>query len=255
MAKTTCLKGFIKKISLSRLPNEEHNKFMCDLLDLIANANDAVGNAITKILPEFANLVEDENTIIKITYENKLKEMLAQTDKLRDGLFRAIQAIVAAYIDSPLEEEARIAKKLKVLFDKFDNIYQLPPLDKTDAIHRLFYELEIHVDTYNQLHLADFFKDLRTATNMYEGLYKGHTSAYSDIGAIAVVKGIRLKADELYAQIIEAIESDMLIYGISRYSNFVIALNALIGELRGKANSGEKRATTNKSGNSKPIKR
>jgi hypothetical protein len=248
------MKKFTKTAPLSRLPDEEHNKFMSDLLWLINNTNDAIRTAIYKILPEFTNLTTEENNIIQTTYENKLSDMLAKIDKLRDGLCRAIQAIVTAYMNSPLGEESSIAEKLKIILDKFDNIYQLPAAEKTTMIYNLLHELEFHAESYRQLHMENFLKDLLTATNMYEGLYKGHTSAHADMCIITTIKDVRLKIDAIYAQIIAAVEAAMLVDGISPYSNFVITLNTLIDHSRRKINSNKKKAVKEETNKRKPSR-
>jgi superfamily I DNA/RNA helicase len=226
------MKKFIKTISLYRMRNEEHNKFMSTMRELITNANAIVQDAMGKTLPQFISLAEEENRLVEITYEDKLADMLAETDKLRDGLCRAIQTVVEAYTYSYLDEESSMAKKLKAVVDKFDEVFRASMAEKSATIYNLLHELSAYADIYNRLHLANFLKDLTTATNMYEGLWKGHTNICTDVNTIATVRDVRSEIDVVYAQMVDSLEMAMLVGGINKYSDFVIALNTHIDELR-----------------------
>jgi hypothetical protein len=244
------MKRFVKLFVLYRLTNEEHHKFISDLRGFILNANNAVKNALTEVLPDFLKLANEEDKIIEVLHNNNLTELLLKIDQLRDGLCRALQAIVNAYAISPFNEDQSIVDILKIVSGQFDDIYSMSPKDKTEKIYNLLHELESYEKICTHLHLTRLLQDLRKATVMYNDLCKDQASEWSNKNASIFMKDIRTKIDVAYSRIMNLLEVAILVGGTKKYSDFINTINNYIDVLRSTIRARKKAAEKQKFDNS-----
>jgi hypothetical protein len=216
------------------LSDEEHYKFMTDLLVLIANANVAVGNAVVKVFPEFARSLERENKIINMISKKHLSDNIHKAEKMRAGLYDAIRTVATTYLSSFVVEEVFMAEKLGIIFDDFGDFSKTMPEEKTTKIDGLLNELENCADICSQLHLSNFIKDLTVANNMYAIFSRRYRNVRATMQLIEAGKKIRARVDILYTKMTALIEMAMLMNGISKYSDFVLKLNMYILAVRRK---------------------
>jgi len=119
------------------------------------------------------------------------------------------------------------ARKLKIVFDRFGNVAQLPLNEETSAIYNLVQEvMENHVSDADKLGLKPWMNKLNADNKAYEALVTGGYEEEATKSELKV-KATRAEVDKVVHQIIERIEALIVIEGADNYSEFVRRLNLI----------------------------
>ena len=217
----------IKRINFHLLRNNEHFQCQTEFKTLIESFDPTV----LKIEPLFnQNYIplynaEDE-ALIKIL-KNTFSEQRSDADRTRDQTFRGSSDTVLAgqnHFDPEVREAAR---KLKIVFDRFGNVAQLPLNEETSAIYNLVQEVsEKNTDSAEKLGLIPWMNKLQADNQAYEALVTG---GYEEEATKTELKAktTRAEVDKVVRQIIERIEALMVIEGEAAYAEFVRRLNLI----------------------------
>jgi hypothetical protein len=214
----------IERVDFRSLRNNEHFQCQTEFKALVENYQhplniDALFN--DNYLPLYA---EEDEAILKIS-KNTFTEDRLEADRRRDMTFRGMVDMSKAALNHFDENIVASAKRLKILFDTYGNIAQLPLQEETSAIYNLLQELgEKYSMDASAAGLSPWIIKLTEDNNAYEELVK---KGYSEEAAKTElrVKEVRTKIDKVFRQIIDRLEALMLIEGESNYIEFVKKLN------------------------------
>ena len=217
----------IKRLHFEHLRNNEH--FQCQsefksLLEVSDPGKMKIGPLFYDTYIPLYN-AEDE-ALIKII-KNTFSDQRSDADRLRDQTFRgSVDTINAGqnHFDPEVKEAAR---KLKIVFDRFGNVAQLPLNEETSAVYNLVQEvMENHVSDADKLGLKPWMNKLNADNKAYEALVTGGYEEEATKSELKV-KATRAEVDKVVHQIIERIEALIVIEGADNYSEFVRRLNLI----------------------------
>ncbi len=215
----------IKRIDTQSLRNNEH--FQCQTeFKVLVIEYDPIVLKIENLyqgsyLPFYA---QEDEAIFKIM-KGSFTEARMEVDRQRDSAFRGMIHMNKAALNHFDSEVVASAKRLKILFDTYDNISDMPLQEETSAIYNLLQELDgnYNEDMY-RVRLEDWKDKLQQDNDAYQALVKqGYEEEVSRTEL--KMKEVRIKVDQVYRQIIERLEALMLIEGESNYIGFVSRLN------------------------------
>ena len=217
----------IKRIDFRTLRNNEHFQCQTEFKTLVETLNPAK----LKIELHFnlnyipAYNAEDE-ALIKII-KNTFSEQRSDADRTRDQTFRGSADTVIAGQNHFEPEVREAARRLKIVFDRFGNVAQLPLNEETSAIYNLVQEVtEKHTTDAEKLGLLPWMNKLKVDNQAYEALVTG---GYEEEAAKTELKAktTRAEVDKVVRQIIERIEALIVIEGEAAYTEFVRRLNLI----------------------------
>ena len=217
----------IKRLDFARLRNNEHFQAQTELKSLIEEFNPET----LKIEPIFSSSYipsynAEDKAMIKIK-TNTFSEQRGDTDRERDGTFRgSVDTILAGlnHFDAEVKEAAR---KLKIVFDSFGNVAQLPLNEETSAIYNLVQEvMENHADSANKLGLTPWMNKLKADNEAYEALVTGGYEEEA-VKTELKTKETRTEVDKVVRKMIERIEAAIIMDGETAYTEFVRRLNLI----------------------------
>ena len=215
----------IRKLPLLHLRNNEHFQCQTEFKALVEEFNAETLNIDqlfnNNYLPAYAALDEAMTKIIKNSFTDKRGSCDYQRDKTFRGLINTLNA-GRNHFDPDVRDAAR---RLKIVFDRFGNVAQLPLNEETSAIYNLVQEVtENHAANAAKLNIITWLNQLKADNEAYEALVTG---GYEEEAAKTElkVKQTRLKIDKALRQIIEHIDALITIDGETGYTEFVRRIN------------------------------
>ena len=215
----------IKRVDFSKFRNNEHFQCQTEFKTLVEEFNPAT----LKLNPLFSETylplyVAEDEAILKIT-KNSFTDERGDADRQRDQTFRGLVDTVNAGLNHFDAEVKEAAQKLKIVFNAFGNVAQLPLNEETSAIYNLAQELtEKHADNIAKLGIAPWMNKLQADNQAYEALVTG---GYEEEATKTELKAktTRTEIDKVVRQIIERIEALIVVEGEANYGEFVRRLN------------------------------
>ena len=217
----------IKKVDFNQLRNNEHFQCQTEFKALVEEFNPAT----LKIEPYFSGSyiprynAEDE-ALIKII-KSSFTDRRSDADRGRDQTFRGSADTVIAGLNHFDLEVREAARRLKIVFDRFGNVAQLPLNEETSAIYNLYQEVtEKHTADAEKLGLLPWMNKLKADNEAYEALVTG---SYEEEATKTELKAkeTRTEVDVVVRQIIERVEALIVIEGEAGYTEFVRRLNLI----------------------------
>ena len=217
----------IKRLHLEHLRNNEHFQCQTEFKVLVEEFNPVTLN----IEPYFSSIYipcynEEDKALIKIV-KNSFTKQRSDADRGRDQTFRGLVDTVNAGLNHFEPKVREVARKLKIVFDRFGNVAKLPLNEETSAIYNLVQEVtENHVENAKKLNLLPWLNKLKADNEAYEALVTG---GYEEEAAKTKLKAkdTRTEVDKVVRQIIERIEALIVIEGEAPYSEFIRRLNLI----------------------------
>ena len=217
----------IKRLDFRTLRNNEHFQCQTEFKALLEESNpDTLKIGQHFILAYNHHYMEEDEALIKII-KNTFSEQRSDADRLRDQTFRGSVDTINAGLNHFDPEVQESARKLKIVFDRFGNVAQLPLNEETSAIYNLVQEVtEKHAANAEKLGLMPWVNKLNADNKAYEVLVTGgyeEEAAKTELKA----KATRTEVDKVVRQIIELIEALIVIEGEAYYLEFVRRLNLI----------------------------
>ena len=215
----------INRVDFRSLRNNEHFQCQTEFKALVTEFD----AGILKIeqlfendyLPAYAALDEAITKILK----NSFTDERSDSDRQRDQTFRGTVDTLNAGLNHFDPEVQEAARKLKIVFDTFGNVAQLPLNEETSAIYNLVQEItENHAASAAKLNLTLWLAKLKADNEAYEALVTGgyeEEAAKTELRA----KQTRTQIDKVVRRIIERLEALITIEGETNYAEFVRRLN------------------------------
>ena len=217
----------IKKLHFNQLRNNEHFQCQTEFKALLEGHTPM----LIRLMPFFtdnyipAYNAEDE-ALIKIV-KNTHSDKRGDADRGRDQTFRGSADTVLAglnHFDPDVQEAAR---RLKIVFDQFGNVAQLPLNEETSAIYNLVQEVtEKHATDAAKLGLMPWMSKLNADNQAYEALVTS-SSEEEALKTEIKAKEARAEVDFRVRQFIERVEALMVVEGEAGYVEFVRRLNLI----------------------------
>ena len=215
----------ITRVPFTQMRNNEHFQAQTEIKKLIEEFDaDRL-----KINPLFSDVYvpryhAEDVALIKIS-KNSITELRSDADRTRDFTFRGTADTVNSclYHFNPEIQEA--ARRVKIVFNTFGNVAQLPLSEETSAIYNLVQELfENHSVNIAKIGIVTWLNKLKADNEAYEALAK---VSYEEDAAKTELKAktTRIEVDKALRQIIERIEALIVIEGEADYAEFVRRLN------------------------------
>jgi hypothetical protein len=218
------------KISFVRIHsfrNEEWFQFMTEFKFLVEKYSAATLN-ITALFATFVVCYNNTDIALEIVRKSIDTALMKTADKKRDRSYRGLVDVIRAFLNHSDPYKRECAQKLSVLVDHYGNLSQKAPNEETAGINNLLQDMAGQYGAQiSQLNLGEWMNQLSVDNAAYEALVRDRnteTSARSKLKA----KECRTQTDAVYAQIVERIDSAIVINGAANYTLFVNELNAFI---------------------------
>ena len=218
----------IKRTYFHSFRNNEFFQFMVEYIDLTQNSPAVmpkIGQMFTEtLLP----LMSDFDVSSKKIMKNTFTEERLERDRIRDNSFRGLDNMTLAGLNHFDLEVQKLAKRIRVPFDSYKNVAQLPLNEETAAIYNLIQELrENYAAEIEALALASWINKLEADNRVYEELVK---ESYDEDAAKTELKAkeIRSEIEKVIQRLFERIEALIVIEGEARYAEYVRKLNLII---------------------------
>lgn len=221
----------ISSISLVRLPNGGHYRFMVAVVGL-AKENTVLSTRLSKQITALDTAIADEKAKAKVSQKSPLTDQIAALDALRDKLLVGYKYLVKAYTYLPSGTELESANRLdQHLTDR--NIDQDSQLDDETGKLLIFNEdLETTYATdVENIHAGIFTSQLKTANDSLNELLMERDKADSKI-VLAGLKKARKVSDEAYRTLIRKVTALAELEEDEEVISFITVLNQLIERYR-----------------------
>jgi hypothetical protein len=216
----------IIRINLLLLRNEEWFQFMTEVRDLIQKFT-AQTLLIEELFTQFLERYADADTALEIIRKSPETANMDKADQLRDQTFSGLTAIVRASLNHFDPKCAEAASRLLIVFNSYGNLAQKAPNEETAAIYNLLQELRgaAYSRYINRLQLTDWVDELDMRNADFRTLVRLRNEETAARPKLQLKK-VRQEQDSIYRQMVERIESAIIIYGPEAYTPFVEQLNA-----------------------------
>jgi hypothetical protein len=219
-------KKYLKRTALKQYKNKTHHGLMSEIDEVLTDVQ-VEELKIAKEKARLEKLLADEFAVINEIRKYETTDDIHDTDKLRDSIFKVINAILKAALNSFDQTTDNAAERLKIVFDTFGNIACLSYDEETVAINKLLQELDARQEDVITLNLTHWVSDLRTAN---ETLSRLMDERYSEEARRAHfnMKKVRAEVDDTYFAIVDKLESGAILNGEEAYNELFANLNARI---------------------------
>jgi hypothetical protein len=216
----------ITTIYMAHLRNYEHFQYHTEFKDLLTQH----GAEALKIQPQFEAylaLYDKEDEGIKKINKSALTAEIHDADRARDAVWAIIIKINDVVRKHFEPEMQAAAKRLKILFDTYGHVAQLPLNEQTAALYNILQDLQgqYAADT-DTVRIKPWVEELEARNMAFEKLVKGRFSEV-DLKSDVVVKKARAALDEAYNDILGLISAYARLEGEAAYAPFVHALNVI----------------------------
>lgn len=245
----------ISGITLAKLPNGAHYRFMVAVADL-AKKNTVLSTRLSTQITALDTAIADEKAKAKVSQKSPLTDQIAALDALRDKLLVGYKYLVKAYTYLPSGTELESAKRLEQhLTDR--NIDQDSQLDDETGKLLIFNEdLETTYATdVENIHAGLFSSQLKTANDSLNELLMERDKADSKI-VIGGLKKARKVSDEAYRTLTRKVTALAELEEDDEVAGFITTLNQIIDrfkdELTSQPSGSDEEGTPGKEPTDKP---
>ncbi len=218
----------VKRIEFDNLRNNEHFQCQIEFKNLVEEYG-AIGLKIETLFEgSYLPLYDQEDEAILKIKKSLFTESRMEVDQQRDSIYRGIIYMNKAALRHFDPEVVASAKRLKILFDTYGNIPQMPLQEESSAIYNLLQDLNGDFnEDMQRVGLEDWKNKLQQENDAYQALVKQrHEEEVAKTELTA--KEVRREIDKVFHQLIQRLEALMLIDGESNYIGFVSRLNVLL---------------------------
>jgi len=217
----------VKRVDFSKLRNNEHFQCQTEFKTLVEEFTPVKLKIVPLYAGSYLPLYEAEDEAIVKIIKNTFSDQRSDADRQRDQTFRGAVDTLNAGLNHFDPEVQEAARKLKIVFDRFGNVAQLPLNEETSAIYNLVQEVMTnHNADVVKLGLTLWMNKLNFDNKAYETLVKG---GYEEEAAKTELKAktTRAEVDKVVRQIIERIEALIVVEGETNFADFVRRLNLI----------------------------
>lgn len=217
----------INEIALSRQRNAEHFQFQTDFKTQVEKSNATVLGIETQFnnyLPKYAN---EREALVYISKSSQT-DLLGNSDSYRDHIFRGLCDTVRAACNHFIPAKAEAARKLMIVFDTYGNLTSEAYDEETAKITSLVSDLqEKYANEINLLGVGEWIDELK-ASNIRFVDVKNNRYTEETTKTTLRMKQVRKETDQMYQDMINRINAQILLNGETNYKEFVIAINQRI---------------------------
>ena len=217
----------VDPINTAKMRNNKHFQFMTEFKDSV-NKHEAIKPKIRTQFDEFLSLYQDEDTAYKKIIKSVITDEIQDADAYRDQVLNVVSEIVDTALKHRSENVIKAGKNLKTLLNTYGKVKILPMNEETAAIYNLLQELNSKYRTDAQLiHLTEWVTELQTTNNYFDKLIKDRLDE-SALKTNLILREVREKIDVSYKNLIEKINSLIVVEGETIYVEFVKYFNLII---------------------------
>lgn len=219
------------KFTLARLLNVEHFQFLTEFRDLLHKFT-LLTSKTNKLFVIFNDLYLKEDECLVVLQKSSYTEPLAEADRRRDNTFRGLVSMINATLRHFDTDTVEAAKRLKILLDTYGDLAAKSNDAETSGISNLIQDLEDkYTNDIQTTKVSDWIAELKANNKAFEILIKNRDQE-SAAKPEAKMKEIRVKIDEAYRNLTQAIESlEMLSEDESdtvMYNDFITQFNVVV---------------------------
>lgn len=224
----------VAAIDLPNLKNATYVEFMTTFQTII-NSKAVVLEKVVLLPAELDALMVKLNASLVAERGNSHTMTLAESDKKRDNLHRALCYVVEAHCLTGDESNVEAAMKLKRVIKRYGTsaLRNSAYSDETALIRSLLSDLnEAENVTYStQIGLTSWITGLTNANSAFEQLMEGRrTEASEALGY--TTRDVRKELSPLYRTIVKVVESFALLGVDPQFAEVIIELNPEIAYLK-----------------------
>ncbi|MDR3260869.1 MAG: DUF6261 family protein [Tannerella sp.] len=217
----------ILRIHSLLLRNEEWFQFYTEFKALVEKYSPDTLN-ITALFATFLVLYVDADVALEIIRKSPDTAKMIVADQKRDHTFRSLTDLVRAFLNHFDSAKREAAQQLTILFDHYGNLARKAPNEETAGIHNLLQELNgPYAAQVELLGIHEWTTQLSLDNEEYEALVRDRNAEVATRSQLRM-KEIRRQVQDVYALIVDHIQSSIVIYGEQAYAAFVNELNAFI---------------------------
>ena len=219
----------IKFVHLLELRNNENFQFHTETKLLIEKFG-ATGLKIEGIfngeyLPSYSNLDDSLKKITKSSYTEQRHKADITRDGSAKGSFDTVKA-AQNHFDPSVADAAR---RLRILFNTYGSVWNLPLNEETSAIYNLVKDVrEKYGADAAAIGLTPWIDKLDADNRAYEALVTGGYEEKAALQTEYTAKEARKLTDDIYYKMTRNIGAYMIIEGESQFADFVTLLNLQI---------------------------
>ena len=219
----------VNSIFLNKLRNSEHFELTTDLKVMLPGVLPS-SPVIDEVLNDFDGLYQKMDEAMRLGRGSALTPVLKAEDKKRGDIWKSMDLIIDAYLNSPVEEEAKSALRVKRVFDVYGDFRDRSYNEESNDGRNLVQDLEknknaadclvIKIDGWVPLYKNQLenFKALQNERNN-ERAFKANGD----------VRAIRVQMDPVYRTIINKVNAFVeLGMATPEIENFVSLFNGKI---------------------------
>ena len=221
----------IEEIRTAGMDNGAHFTYHSNTL---ANAkkDSHISTKCTKFITPYEAAIGNEDEVLVTSQKNMISDQIAETDRLRDEIYRSYRNTVKAMTNLPVAEMAEAAKILA----QHIKDYRIDPrmqLDKETGLLRNFTAdlTGKFAEQVATLNLTTVVEELAEANEAVNTLIVERDQENSS-RQVGLTKQVREKVDEAYRELIQVINAYVLIEGEADYAAFIDNQNAVIKRYR-----------------------
>jgi hypothetical protein len=238
----------INDLALSRQRNAEHFQYQTEFKTQVENST-ALALGIESQYNNYLPKYNEESEALVYVSKSSHTDLLFIADNYRDSIFRGLCDTVKAACYHFIPAKAEAAKKLMIIFDTYGNISVEAYDEETAKLTSLVNDLLVnHSSEINLLGVTEWVDELKASNIRFEDI---KSNRYSEESAKTILrmKQVRKETDQMYQDMINRINAQILLNGETNYKDFVIALNQRIENAKNvmvkrKGKNGEKEGGT-----------
>lgn len=221
------LPGEIKNISLQRVPNGAHNRFIKTTIEL-ARKNEMIASSLSAEIVAMEEAQELFRRFFGVSRKNPLTAEIALHDRLRDGYWNGLKVVVRGMLRFPTPEKQVMAKTLWHRI-KTSGISARKQLDQQTGDLLTFTDLLLteYAAEIEGLGVLLFVQKLKEENDLVNELLleRGKMDARRVVGGM---KKARAAVFTAYHRFVKKVNALVTLNGKEDYSAFVDAMNKMI---------------------------
>ena len=216
----------ISRADFSRFRNHEHFQYQKEL-NILLNQINPVKLRIESLAEQHAILFNKEDEALMKIIKNTFSEAKSEIDNERNRIFRGLSDVIKAGLNHYELELRNNAVRIKIPMKTYGNVCKMPRNEETSAIYNLINELRDNfLDDVIALNLAPWLDTLEACNSRYEEFVR--ISYDEDIAKTELkMKEVRTNIDVVVRQLLNRVESLMMVDWKDDYIDFVKRLNIM----------------------------
>lgn len=245
----------ISSISLVRLPNGGHYRFMLAVLKL-AKENTTLSSRLAKQVTALENAIAEEEAQSNVSQKSPLTDQIAALDDLRDKLITGYKYLVKAFTYLPSGTEMESAKRLQQhLVD-----CQIDPLAQLDVEtgKLILFSKDLttkYATDVENIHAGPFSSQLKETNDLLDELLSERDKADAKV-TVGGLKKARKVSDEAYRTLTRKVTALAELEEDDEVAGFITTLNQIIDrfkdELTSRPSGSDEEGTPGKEPTDKP---